>query len=124
MLELAPGWKMEMDRGPNWLIVRLHEPAEGAPAEVDLGRQLWDLLQMHFTNRLVLELGDIPLGEPMIDQLVQLRRRIVERGGQLRLCGLSETTRQALLACHPETSLPHYHDRAEAVMGFRPKQPR
>jgi hypothetical protein len=125
MLELAPGWTMELDRGPNWLIVRLHDPPAGAAADVDLSQQLWDLLQKHFTNRLVLELDELPtLGQAVIDQLARLRRQIIERGGQLRLCGLSEESVEALRAGHPENSLPRYRDRTEAVMGYRPNRPR
>jgi anti-anti-sigma regulatory factor len=121
MLEIAPGWKMEMDRGPNWLFVRLRGGPQEDAGEIDLRQRLWDLLQVHFTSRLVLELNEAPaLDRKFVDQLVELGHQINERGGQLKLCGVSDETREALHASAPEIQLSIYPDREQAVMGFRP----
>jgi anti-anti-sigma regulatory factor len=121
MLEIAPGWKMEMDRGPNWLFVRLLGKPQADAGDVDLRRRLWDLLQVHFTSRLVLELNEAPaLDRKFVDQLVELGQQISERGGQLKLCGVSDENREALHACAADSQLPIYQDREQAVLGFRP----
>ena len=121
MQEIAPGWMMEMDRGPNWLFVRLlGKPEEGA-GDIDLRQRLWDLLQLHFTSRLVLELNETPpLDRRFVDQLVELGSEINARGGKLKLCGVCDETRAALHDCAADVQLPIFQDREQAVLGYRP----
>ena len=52
---LAPGWTVELDRGPNWLFVRLHGAERSQPTDLDLADQLSRLLEQEFANRLVVE---------------------------------------------------------------------
>ncbi len=125
MLELAPGWLVEMERGPECLFVRLRRAEEVAADETDLGDRLWSLLQQHNIYRLILELDDLPvLQSRLISQLVALRSRIDLHRGLMRLCGLSEMGRQALKKCRLDARLPDYRDRNEAIMGFRPSKPK
>lgn len=130
MYELAPGWEMDVERGPDCLVVRLGkadlEPEEGGLEEgVALAEQLWNLLQQHFVCRLVLEMDQVPfLSSHLIGQLVLLHKRLYNEGGFLRLCGISEGGRQALAVSRLSACFPDYRDRYEAVGGFRPSQPR
>ena len=125
MLELAPGWTMEVERGPDWLFVRVHAPPDSAAEKTNLAEQLWSLLAQHFTYRVILELDDLPiLRSFLIGQLVRLHKRIHTRGGLLRLCGLSDDNQRVLRASRLEPPFPHYRSRADAVMGHRPHQPR
>lgn len=124
MLAIAPGCEFDVQRGPDWLIVRIKnfDPAE--PDSPSLMEGIWSLLEQHFTYRVVLELDQVPLmNSALVEQLFLLYRRIQEHDGVLRLCGLSPYSRRVLHACRLDDRLPPYHDRQEAVMG-RPRQPR
>ncbi len=125
MLAIAPGWDMSVERGPDWLIVRvLRTPqAHGTPPLAD---EVWEQLCRHFTHRLVLELNEIErLDSALAEELMQLHRRIREQDGVMRVCGLSAENRRALCSCNLEEHLLDYHDREEAVMGARlPRRPR
>jgi len=126
MLTIDAGCELDVERGPDWLLVRVRNLDAAASDAPPLAEQLWRLLEQHFTYRLVLELDDVPvLSSYMIGQLTQLYRRIEAHDGVLRLCGLSPRSRQALHACHLDDRLLPYEDRQEAVMGCpHPARPR
>jgi anti-anti-sigma factor len=125
MLELAPGWTIDMERGPDWLIVKLHGPEDGAAEGTNLAERLWSILAQQFTYRLILELDALPvLRSYVVGQLVLLHKRIHAHQGLLRVCGLSEANQAALRACRLDACFPQYRDRHEALMVFRPLQPR
>jgi anti-anti-sigma regulatory factor len=117
MLATAPGCDFEVQRGPDWLIVRVRnlDPHE---SDIPLADLLWSIMQQHFAHRLVLELDEVEtLSRKMIGELLWLYRRIEEHDGVLRLCGLSARNRELLNACRMGDRLPPYEDRQEAVMG-------
>jgi anti-anti-sigma factor len=119
MLAVAPGCELEVERGPDWLLVRVAglDPADPVPP---MAEQVWDALQQHFTYRLVLELDQISLlTSTLIAQLLQLYRRIEQHGGVMRLCGLSPHNREVLRTCRVSDHLTPYQSRQEAVMGCR-----
>jgi anti-anti-sigma factor len=119
MLLVAPGYELDVERGPDWLLVRVRgfcstKNSESPP----LADSLWRLLEQHFTYRLVLELDEVEvLDSELIGQLNRLYRRIEEHDGVMRLCGLSACNRRALHACRLDDKLLPYEDRVEAVMG-------
>lgn len=121
----ARGWDLEVERGPDWLFVRPHQPGD-APAESgSLAEQVWSMLEQSMTHRLVLELGEIDLDSRLIEQLDWLHKRIQSHDGLMRICGLSLENAALLddygLAVH----FPHYRDREDAVMGHAlPIKPR
>ena len=118
MLAVLSGCDLDVERGPDWLLVRVRrlDPAESAcPA---LAAQIWQLMEQHFTHRLVLELDQIPmLSSELIGELMQLYRLIAEHDGVMRLCGLSPHNRAVLHQCRLDERLPPYEDRQEAVRG-------
>lgn len=127
MQQLESGWIIETERGPGCLFVALHGPPELQAQESHLADELCDLLDRHFTNRLVLELDDLTvLKSNIIGQLVVINKRLNEIGGMLRLCGLTEACREVLRSVRLDTCLAQYRDREEAVMGsgFRPLHPK
>jgi MFS superfamily sulfate permease-like transporter len=127
MLEIAPGWHVEMDRGPNWLLLRLQPPTDGRPGAGQLCGRLWDLMRRHLTTRMVVEFDNVPrLDEETIDQLRQLHERIEQANGKLRVCGLSSDDEQALRSVESQAERPIsvFRSRSEAVLGYRPTQPR
>ena len=123
-MQLAQGWSVGVDRGPDWLFVTLQ--SDGTQSEpTELGENLWALLQCHLGNRMVLELHQVPqVNSPLLGQLVALSQRIQDGRGVLRVCGVNEQGQQAIRAAQLERLLPCYDDRASAVMGQRPRQPR
>jgi len=129
LLELAPEWSMELDRGPDWIFIRLRPPPVRAgrdiAAEFPLAEKIFQQLEQSFCYRLVLELNDVSLLRSwMIGELVRLHKRLVTRGGTLRLCGLSATSEEALHACRLFDHFPAFENRHDAVMGCNPRKPR
>ena len=127
MQELAHGWEVEVDRGPDWLFLKVRPPAGNQYDTPQLAERLWNILQQHFIYRVVLELEQVPLLHSyLLGQLVLLSKRIHKHGGVMRVCGLSDQNAQALRACRLENCFPYFHNREEAVMGqgHRPLQPR
>ena len=125
MLNLAPGWTMDLERGPEWLFFRLHGPHDGLIGDANLAGPLWAVLEQEFTRRLVLELGELDLLRSwLVGQLVLLHRRLHAEGGMLRIAGLSDRNQDVLRLSQLADRFPHYRTRAEAVMGHRPGKPR
>ena len=124
-LELAPGWTSELERGPDWLFVRLHAPHGGDPREAEIADRLWKLLEQQFSRRIVLELDDLPvLRSALIGEIVRLHKRVAAQGGLMRICGLSDANQEVLRTCRLDSRFPQYRNREEAVMGHRPFKPR
>jgi len=113
--QLAPGWMAEIDRGPNWLFIRLH----GSSGDLaKLAEAVWTLMQQEFASRLVLELDQLDcLASQMIGQLLSLRQKIEDGGGLLRVCGMSQQNQNVLRIAKLGGILPQYRTRREAVMG-------
>jgi anti-anti-sigma factor len=125
MIDVAGGWALEVERGPDWLFVRLNAAPEGWWQAPPLAECIWSLLQQHFVFRVVLDCQAIQrFSSPVMSQLVLLRNRIDARGGVIRLCGLSPSNQEAIEHCGLEHFFPHYADREHAVMTNRPPQPR
>jgi anti-sigma B factor antagonist len=124
--QVAAGWRLNVERGPDWIFVRLQPAIDGDIDEASLAEKIWALLEQNFTYRLVLELDCVQLLQSyMIAQMVLLSKRIHSHGGMLRLCGLSPVNQQVLHVCRLEGCLPNYDDRGAAVKGdHRPLQPR
>lgn len=124
MVQTDVGWRYDVDRGPDWVFVRLH-PDEQALETDSLADQLWAVLEQSFTYRLVLELDEVPILQSyLIAQLVLIAKRINSHGGLLRLCGLSPANQEVIRLCRLDGCLPHFGNRSDAVMGHRPMQPR
>jgi anti-anti-sigma factor len=118
MLATAPCCELDVERGPDWLFVRVRNLDLEESDSPLLADRLWRLMQQHFTHRLVLELNEVEvLDSFLIGQLIELYRRIEEHDGVMRLCGLSAHNRQVLHACRLDDRLLPYCDRQEAVMG-------
>jgi anti-anti-sigma factor len=126
MLAIASGCDLDVERGPDWLMVRVANLDSAEPDAPPLAERIWRVLQQHFTYRLVLELNEVRLlTSRLIAQLVQLHRKIEEHGGVLRVCGLSPQNREVLHTCRLDDRLTPYEDRQAAVMGCPyPRQPR
>jgi anti-anti-sigma factor len=124
MVQTDVGWRFDVDRGPDWVFVRLH-PDDSNLEPDSLADKLWAVLEQSFTYRLVLELDEVPILQSyLIAQLVLISKRINSHGGLLRLCGLSPANQEVIRMCRLDGCLPHFVNRGDAVMGHRPMQPR
>jgi anti-anti-sigma factor len=124
MLETAAGWGLDVDRGPDWVFVRVHPPG-GLEDAHGLAESVWTVLEQNFIYRVVLEMDEIELlHSSIIGQLILLSKRVHTHGGLLRLCGVSDSNREILCLCRLQGALPYFDNRGDAVMGYRPKQPR
>lgn len=122
MLEVAPGWSVDLSRGPDWLFVRLHEDEAHHTGSSGLADSLWNLLQQQFAHRLVVEMNDLTtLSNSLLMELLRLYRRIHEHGGLMRLSGLRDEHLQFLRMTHLQRSFAYYDSVTEAVMGTPPK---
>jgi len=118
---------MDIERGPNWLFVRLRSPVqEASGTEPPLADRLWSLLQRHLISRLVLELDKMEvLDDGLIHELIDLNQRLSTNGGVMRLSGLSSVNEKLLRSRGVNGRLPSYRNRHDAVFGsYRPGQPR
>jgi anti-anti-sigma factor len=126
MIAIAPGWELEVERGPGWLLARVRCPDTIVCDAPPLADALWELLRRHLTYRLVIELDELPvLNSHLIGQLVKLFKRIQDHDGVMRLCGLSSYNLQVLKTCRLEDHFGPYENRHDAVMACPlPRQPR
>lgn len=125
MTQLATGWNLHADRGPDWLFLRLSHEGDTTPQEVQLAEAAWNAMQQHFAQRLVLELQGVPLIDSyLVGQLVLLHKRIVSNGGTMRVCGLAPTNVNVLHTARLEDRFPNYESREAAVHGHLPHKPR
>lgn len=124
--QIAVSWGLNVERGPDWIFVRLSPAADAGFDESELAEKIWTVLEQNFTYRLVLELDQLEiLQSRLIAQLVLLTKRIHSHAGLLRLCGLSAFNQEVLRVCRLDGCLPNYDDRNSAVKGeHRPLQPR
>lgn len=121
MLDTSPALKLDVERGPDWIFIKVTPPDcwDKAPPLADA---VWAILEQSFTYRVVLELDQIPLLRScVIGQLILLARRVHTHDGLLRVCGLSEHNHEVLAAARLGAYLPNYRDRSEAVMASRPR---
>ncbi len=126
MLKVIPGWELDVERGPDCLLVKVRKPRRSGGTLAPLDEVLWSVLDQHFIYRLVLELDQVKsLSEEIVDQLLSLHDRIEARGGLMRICGLAPRSRRMLLDRQANDRLIPYHDVEEAMMGsVAPRRPR
>lgn len=126
MLKIIPGWELDVDRGPDCLLIKVRKPRRRPECLAPLDEVLWSVLDQHFTYRLVLELDQLrSLNDEIIEQLLALHGRISAHGGMMRVCGLSPQNRRLLLERQIDGRLVPYHDLEEAMMAsVAPRHPR
>jgi anti-anti-sigma regulatory factor len=126
-VHVVDGLEMDVDRGPNWLFVKLRAKEKDPLNEVpQIAEKLWSISTRHFIYRLVLELEELEeLPSGMMTQLVELQKRLAQCGGALRICGLSPECEESLHSFQLDCALPNHPSREKAVMGsgeFAPVQ--
>lgn len=120
-----------LERGPDWLFVRLLPgDADALRLRGDLGLALWNAAREHGTNRMVVELDAIErIDDGLLDGLTVLVGLVERDGGIVRLCGLAGDNLERYASCRVAGHLPHFSCRREAVGAgswefARPARPR
>ena len=126
MLATVAGYEFDVDRGPDWLWIRIRSLETGSLLSAPLAEELKELVERHFIYRIVLELHRVPeLSSELIGELVELTRYIKDHDGVLRVCGLSPEGRAMLEMCGLDDLCLAYETREEAVLGScTPRLPR
>jgi anti-anti-sigma regulatory factor len=124
MLALAAGYEFVVDRGPDWLWIRVRKAATAANVTASLAEEVKELIETHFIHRVVLQLDSLPklsgnvvLSSMLIDELIQVNQYIHAHDGVLRLCGLCDENRKMLEVCGLDDLCLAYHTRDEAICG-------
>jgi hypothetical protein len=119
-VHVVDGLELNVDRGPNWLFVKLSAKDKSLDQVPQIADKLWSISSRHFIYRLVLELEELKeLQSELLSQLVMLQERLAQCGGALRLCGLSSECEEALHTYHLDSALPNHPTRTAAVMGSK-----
>lgn len=131
MNQLIDRWDVSLERGPDWLFVKLFPPETAAQRRGgDLGHALWSIAREHGANRIVVELDRVErVDDRLLEGLEVLASLVLGEGGLIRLCGLEGSNRDRYEACRVAEHLPHFSCRCEAVGAgswefARPAQPR
>jgi anti-anti-sigma regulatory factor len=126
MVDLAPGWKTELERGPDWLYVKLYGPYGKRADAAGLAESLCMLMHQDRVRRMVLELDGLSeLPTDFLQELFQLLELIDDDGGLLRLCGLCKRHREVLQRRDFAHRFTPFRTRNDAVLGLhRPNLPR
>jgi hypothetical protein len=120
-VHVVDGLEMNVDRGPNWLFVKLRGKKAPRTAVPHIADKLWSISTRHFIYRLVLELDELEEIPPgWMDELVDLQQRLTECGGALRICGvMPDAEHVASSSGNSDSRLSSHATRAEAVLGSR-----
>jgi hypothetical protein len=124
MLATSAGYEFEVDRGPDWLWIRVRASRGGDWRNASLADEIKEVINKHFTYRVVLELtylpklsGNVVLSSKLIGELVQISQFIHAHDGVLRIYGLTAENRAILEVCSLDDICLAYHTREEAIWG-------
>jgi anti-anti-sigma regulatory factor len=109
--------QMRLERGPDWLFVRLDGGGRrpSATTEPALADGIWEALQENHAHRVLLELDQVTtIDDDLVATITSLASRIRSAGGMMRLCGLSAVDLKTLRA-RGGAQVAHFDSRAEAV---------
>lgn len=130
----APQWSFVLERGPSCLYVRpipnvdpddsekyssggQEPPLPDADGFAD---QIWQMMNQHLTTRLVLEMDHIPtIDIALRHELLELRDRIENRAGLLKLCNLTLEAKTALSSLGEQKTIARFESRADALLAGR-----
>lgn len=131
MRKLIGGYDVALERGPDWLFIRLSPSRAGCPRRgAELARALWELARDHGTRRLLLELDEVDrVDDTLLDGLSTLGRLVGDDEGMVRVCGLTGENLDRYASCPSLGHLPHFPCRGDAVTAgawesARPTRPR
>ena len=99
-VDLDYDWRATFSHEGPWCIVHLHPSDQPFGDVIGLVKPLWEELERRWATLVVVEMDEVQfLGSSMMGELVRLYKRIAQRQGAMRLCGLREECRDALHVC-------------------------
>jgi len=116
----ASGWRVNLERGPDWLFVRLEPDADRARIVVAAGlaEAIWGMISENHAHRVVLELDRVgTVDDGLLDAIGDVGERVRASGGLIRACGLTGSNLGRLKSS--PGGPPHFENRLEAVGGPR-----
>jgi len=109
------GWDLAVERGPDWLFVRLEDAPAARSDGLKLTEAVWDMIREHHASRVVLELDRVEaVDDQLLDAISEIGTRVRREGGLIRTCGLSQANRDRLEGA-AAGGVPHFGTRSEAV---------
>lgn len=110
-------WGVAVERGPDWLFLRLQEDGEASDGEGHpLAERLWGMIRANRAHRVVLELDRVDaIDDTLIGAIADVGTRLRGDGGFVRVCGLSEPNLERLRSSGRADGLPHFESRTAAV---------
>jgi len=109
------GWDVSVERGPEWLFLRLETGKPGA-ANRPLVERLLRTIQANRAHRVVLELDHVDsIDDSLLDAITTVGSHVRGDGGLIRVCGLSAGNLRQLRQSAPGSELPHFESRSAAV---------
>jgi hypothetical protein len=110
------GPSIEVERGPDWLFVRVAGGAVAGQGEIT--SSVWETIREHGALRVVLELDHVEaVDEALGGAIGELGTRVRDAGGLIRICGLSESKLSRLRSMAAAARVPHFETRSDAVGG-------
>ncbi|MCA9248908.1 MAG: hypothetical protein KDA42_17395 [Planctomycetales bacterium] len=111
-------WHYKVERGPDWLFVKVVPPSQDQGDTPHIDTDILNLLRRHTAHRVVLELDEVAALPPQfLEELVALREQLEQDRGVMRLTGLSAPCLEQFRANQLEGRLPTFPTRQEAVFG-------
>jgi len=109
------GWDVAVERGPDWLFLRLESGTPGA-GDGSLTDRLLGTIRANRAHRVVLELERVEsIDATLLDAIATVGTQVRGDGGMIRVCGLSENTLRQLRKSPAGRELPHFESRSAAV---------
>jgi MFS superfamily sulfate permease-like transporter len=116
----VPQWDVAVERGPDWLFVRIESPVTGGEEGPDghLAERIWATIREHHAHRVVLELDRVQaIDDEIVGAIADIGDRVRDDGGLIRVCGLSQPNLSKLRSSGPAAKVPHFDSRTAAVVG-------
>jgi len=111
----AAGWEVAVERGPDWLFLRLERDDAGCGGD-PIAERLLGMIRVNHAHRVVVEFdGSDQLDDTLLDAIGAVGSRVRDEGGLIRVCGLSEGDVRRLRSSGRTGDIPHFESRSAAV---------
>ncbi len=111
----AGGWAVAVERGPDWLFLRL-ERGDAVASGSALADRLLDVIRVNHAHRVVVECDRVDaVDDAILDAIAAVGSRVRDDGGLIRVCGLSAGGVRRLRSSDQASDIPHFESRSAAI---------